>query len=475
VGSFPISLEAGQVSAVDDMSPAPASVVNICVDAAGINRPRPGLVTYTTTGLGTSPLIGLYVWQTWVIGVTADRKLWALPSVVPTVWQALSDATAATQLDGAERPVFAEDGLRVVIVGGGSIQQWQGAGLSSRLGGGPTCTHIASIGGRFVANNTAAPQEFDWSNLGDGVHATWDALAFTEADARPDPVVAIYENLRELYVFGATTTQVYSVGTDPFNPWDNTIASNIGLSAAYSVVRLDDNFAMLDDRRRFIITDGRTNQPISDAISKDLRNLGTIDDCWGYREELENFSLVVWHFPAEGRTFVYNLTRKTWSERKYYSAPFQVAMPISAHVYWPALNIHLIANDTTAALYTLDPDIHADIGGTLLCERYTGWNDMGNKLRKRDNELVVTLRRGTVASGHTQSALEVRCRDDGGAWSDFDFVLLGEAEDSEQTVKVFLGGVYRRRLYHFRYSGSDNTSLVSAEQFYEQLDMEEAA
>jgi hypothetical protein len=457
------------------MSPAPNSITNWQVDQAEINRPRPGLVTYTTTGLGTSPLIGLYVWQTWVIGVTEDRKLWALPSVLPTTWQALSDATAATQLDGGERPTFAEDGLRVVIAGGGSIQQWQGAGLSSRLGGGPTCTHIASIGQRFVANNTAAPQEYDWSNIGDGAHATWDALAFTEADARPDPVVAIYENLRELYVFGASTTQIYGIGSDPFNPFDNTVSSNIGLSAAYSVVRLDDMFAILDDRRRFVLTDGRTTQPISDAISKDLRAMETIDDCWGYREELANFSNVVWHFPAEGRTFVYDLTRKSWTERKYYSAPFQVAMPLGCAVYWPAINEYLIGRDDVATMATLDPDTHQDFGSTLLCERVTGWNDLGARLRKRDNELIITLRRGTVAEGATESALEVRCRDDGGAWSDWDYILLGQPEDAEQTVKVRLGGVFRRRLYHFRYSGSDDTSLVSAEQFYEQLDLEEAA
>jgi len=120
-----LTLAAGQVSAVDSASPAPQSVVNWQVDAADVNRPRPGLTAYTTTGLGSSPLIGLYVWRTWIIGVTQDRKLWALPETFPTAWTALSDATAATQLDGGQRPVFAEDGLRVVIAGGGNLQQWQ--------------------------------------------------------------------------------------------------------------------------------------------------------------------------------------------------------------------------------------------------------------------------------------------------------------------------------------------------------------
>src|SRR6185369_12596932 len=227
------------VTSVDDTADVSQSVINFQVDLSGINRKRPALTSYATTGLGSSVLIGLYVWQTWLIGVTQDRKLWAMSQTAPTVWQALSDATAATKLDGGLRPVFAEDGLRVVIVGGGAIQQWQGVGLSSRLGGGPAATHIAAIGARFVANNTSASQEFDWSNIGDGSHATWDALAFSNADARPDPVVGIFENLRELHVFGSSTDQIYSVGSDPLNPFDFVAATNVGLAAPYSVVRLD--------------------------------------------------------------------------------------------------------------------------------------------------------------------------------------------------------------------------------------------
>ncbi len=475
MSSGALTLDSGMVPAVDSASVAPQIVWNWQTDAAGINRPRPGLTAYTTAGLGTSPLIGLYVWQTWLIGVTADRKLWSLSQTLPTAWTALSDGTAATQLDGGQRPVFAEDSLRVVIAGGGSLQQWQGVGLSSRLGAGPTCTHVANLGQRLVANNTASTQEFDWSDLGDGLHASWNALSFANADARPDPVVAIYENLRELHVFGTTTTQIYTVGTDPLNPWDNAATANVGCAAPYSVVRLDDTFAFLDNRRRFVTSDGRTINVLSDAISSDLRSMSVVNDCWGYREETANFSLTIWTFPTAGRTFVYDNTRQSWTERKFYQDPFQSPMPQNCYAYWPALNLHLLGSSTTGALYQLDVNSELDLGGPLVCERYTGWNDFGNRMRKRDVELIVTMRRGTVAEGATEPVLEVRCRDDGGAWSDWDYILLGQPEDAEQSIKVFLGGVFRRRLYHFRYSGSSDVALVSAEQFFEQLDMSEAA
>lgn len=451
------------------MAGAPAEVTNWQVDAAGINRPRPSLVTYATIGLGSSPLVGLFVWTTWVIGVTQDRKLWALSSASPTIWTALSDATAATQLDGLTRPVFAADGLRVVIAGGGAIQKWEGAGLSARLGGGPSATHVASLGGRFAADDMNSPQVWDWSNLGDGVHATWDALAFTTADARPDPVVAIQENLRELFVFGTSTIQVYSVSSDPFNPFSTVVSANVGTTAPYSIIRMDESFAFLDDKRRFVLSDGRGVNVLSDAISKDLRALTTVSDCWGYREDYQNYSNIIWTCPTAGRTFVYDTDRKAWGERKYYSGGFQVAMPQGCYVYWPALNLHLLGSTSTGAVYQLDADTRSDLGGTLLCDRTSGIHDLGTGKRKRDQRLLLTIRRGTVGLGEVDSQMEVRVRDDQGAWSDWDTTDLGEPSDAEQTVQLRIGGVFRRRQYQFRYSGTHEISLISAVQEFQEL------
>lgn len=472
--AFPIPLSSGQVSSVDAMSEAPPEVTNWQVDASGINRPRPSLVTYATTGLSTSPLIGLCVWGTWVVGVTQDRRIWGLLESNPTVWVALTDTTDATtttntSLDGGTRAIFAADGQRLVIAGGGEIQEWTGAGYSARLGGGPVATHVASLGGRFAADDLGSPQAWDWSNLGDGVHDVWDALAFTTADARPDPVVAIHENLRELFVFGTTTVQVYSVSTDPFNPFSNVVSANVGTPAPYSIVRLDDTFAFLDDKRRFVISDGRGVQVLSDAISRDLRDLSVVSDCWGYREDFGQYSQVVWTCPSAARCFAYDLDRKAWGERKYYSGGLQVAMPQGCYVYWPALNLHLLGSTTTGAVYKLDADTRSDLTGTLLCDRTSGIHDMGTGKRKRDQRLLLTIRRGTVGLGEVDSQMEVRVRDDQGAWSDWDTTDLGEPSDAEQTVQLRIGGVFRRRQYQFRYSGTHEISLISAVQEFQEL------
>lgn len=460
-----IPIAGGQVSTVDNLSPAPISVVNWQVDAADVLRPRPSLVEYATTGLPATPIVGLYVWRDALIGVSAAHLIYVLYESSPTTWVAISGSA----LDGSLRPTFAEDGLSVVIAGGGEIERWDGGATTARLGGGPNASHIASLGQRFVANDINAPQEFDYSNPGDGAHSTWGALSFTTADARPDPVVAIWENLRELFVFGETTTQVYSVGIDAFNPFDFVSASNIGCLAPYSIVRMDTAFAFLDQRRRLILSDGRSDQELSEAIAKDLRELSVVEDCWGYREDLGTYSLIVWVFPTAGRTFVYDVAKKSWRERAYYSGGFQVGMPIGAYVYWPALNKHLVASTTTGALYELDPDTRTDLGGTLLSDLTTGEMDFGIRNRKRSEKIVLVCRRGTVPINEVDSQLEVRVRDDRGAWSDWEFTDLGEPSDADPTIVIRKAGVFRRRQYQFRYSGTHEISLVSAEQHFQEL------
>lgn len=459
----PVEIAGGQVSTADTMSPATSVLRNFQVDVAGVNRMRPALVTYTTTGLGSSPLIGLYHWKSWLVGVTADRKIWAIIDSGPTAWIALSDATAATQLDNTARPVFAEDASDLFIAGGGAIQKWTGAGLTARLGGtSPTdVTHLANVAQRLVANTAANPSRVLWSDLGDGSDSTWGALSFGHAEARPDPVVAIGENTAELVIWGASTTEIWGVSVDPLTPYQRITTMNVGMAAPYSAVRFDSYYFWLDSARRFIQSDGRSYNVVSEAIAKDLRNLGTIDDCFGYREDTDLGGLIVWVFPTAGRTFAYNYTDKKWHERNYYTAPFNGAWPVSCHSYWEALNLNVVGISSSAALCTLDTTVRQDLGGTMVAERITGWTDLGTPNVKRSLRVQSRMRRGTTPLAATDGQLEVAVANDGGGWGGFQTITMGQPGDLKMNRDLYFGGVFTTRRYWIRYSGSDDFSLVA--------------
>src|SRR4029079_13240261 len=102
---------------------------------------RPGIVEWdewadaTCNDAGAGEVIGPAVWPSpsgdRLVYVTQSdagvRKLWAM--LGPNSRIALSDATAATQLDGTLRPTFAIGKTRIVIAGGGAPPEWGGTGL----------------------------------------------------------------------------------------------------------------------------------------------------------------------------------------------------------------------------------------------------------------------------------------------------------------------------------------------------------
>lgn len=460
----PVDISAGQVSQVDVFSPATSLVRNWQTDGAGVNHVRPALATYTTTGLGTSPLAALYRWKKWIVAVDTSRNIWALNDAAPSTWTAITDSTdATTKLDGNSRPMFAEDPSDLFIAGGRAIQKWTGVGFSARLGGGsPNATHIVNIGERMVANNLANTSGIYWSAAGDGGDSTWTG-EFSIADSRPDPIVAISENNAEMTLFGTSTTETWGISVDPTNPYQRIVAINVGMSAPYSAIRFDQHHAWLDDKRRFVMSDGRSITPLSDAIARDLRDLSTVSDCWGYREETNQYGLLVWVFPIAGRTFAYDYGTKKWCERSSYDSGLgaQVALPISSSVYWDALNTYLAASSTSAAVQTLDTAGATDAGTTIVAERITGHQDFGTRNRKRSMRLQVCMRRGTTPLAAVGNQVELAVEDDGRGFGAWNAISMGQPDDLITTASVWAGGVFRSRRYWIRYSGTEPMSLVS--------------
>jgi hypothetical protein len=457
------------------MSSGTSVVRNWQMDVAGVNRMRPALVTYTTTGLGLSPLIGLYRWKTFLVGVATDRKIYATSDGAPTVWIALSSAVATTQLDGSSRPVFAEDASDLFIAGGGAIQKWTGVGLTVRLGGtSPTdVTHLINVNQRLIANTAANPSRVLWSDLGDGSDSTWGALSFANAEARPDVLVAIGENTAELALWGKTTTEIWGVSVDPLTPYQRVTSINIGMGAAYSAVRFDNSYLWLDNTRRFVQSDGRSYSVVSEAIAKDLRGLATISDCFGYREDTDLGGVLVWVFPSDGRTFAYEYSTKKWQERNYYTAPTNGAWPVSCHAYWDSTNLNIVGASTGAAVYKLDTTARQDIGGTMVAERITGHQNFGTTNMKRSLRVKVVMRRGTAPLSGVDGQLEVAVANDGKGWSNFKTITTGQPGDQQMERDLYFAGVFTYRRYWLRYSGQDDFSLVGVYDDVEDIEAEQ--
>lgn len=443
-------------------------------DAGNALYTRPGIKAWdewacpacNDTGAGT--VIGAAVWTSPVgdrlVYVTSDRRLWAM--LGPNNRIALSDATAATQLDGTSRPTFALTKSRIVIAGGGAPQKWEGAGLSARLGGSPpNLSHVVANATRLVGSNPTVGGFEYWSEPGETPgNETW--IDSGEAEATPDPILATHENSNEVYAFGSATLQLFL--PDPNEAYITGRASNFGLAAAYSVIRAGEAFLLLaqdEGGRLFAATSGRSLTPLSlPGMSKTIDRLATVSDCWGFRAQIDSWDLAVWVCPTEGRTFVFEAGNKQWSEWKSRSGAVDIPWIGTAHATWKARNLNLIGlPDGTMGI--LDADTFQDAGAALVGTVRTGFMDRGDANEKTCQRLALTMRRGGNGTANAPT-VSVRWRDGLKAFCQPLTFSLGLNGETEAVVAKWTLGMYRTRQWQLEFSANARFVLASAEETY---------
>src|SRR6185312_3778773 len=340
-----IQFSGGESPSVDELAGGMPAQTNLLTDAAGALRLRPGISAWSSFPSvipNTSEVVGIGIWTTYVIYVTADRYIWAVNSAGNV--SALSDTTTSTRLDGAGRPVITALRDRVVIAGGGKPQQWLGTGLSSRLGGSPpNMTHVQAIAQRLAGNANDPSGIIYWSDI--GAYETWPTgLNFAEAETKPDPCVGLYLCSNELVALGTETITMLS--PDPSVVFSPARTIDVGWGPAHSYIGMDEQFMGLDAKNRVLYSNGRGFDVVSTPfIGQQLEDAGTnVADAWGMRYKLGNYNLGILTLPTDGRSFVYDTDLKQWSEWRGWDADAgQLGkMPITASCYWPEKKLTLV-------------------------------------------------------------------------------------------------------------------------------------
>lgn len=491
----------GQRVFAEDLPDARQSVINWQLDGAGAARLRPAIVNtlldpgvYNRTSGAAGGVIGAYVWRSvfnqrdYLVYVRSDRRIWA-KDLITNVVTAISDITGdaddlPSMLEGAAPvAIFAEDSQRLTIAGGGQLQTWNGniATLTQKISAfsaganepPKSATHVVGLANYLIANQVALPgtnTQIFWSGLGDTNHITWNPLNFNTADADPDSIMAIAGNLREVFAFGSKTVQAFGIGADPQLPFSSSAAMAVGCSAPYSVIRNDEAFAWLDETRRFVKCDARSNSYISDDIDKLIRDFTTVTDCVGFRLRMAYWDLLVWIFPTEGKTYAYDQQAKKWFQwRGWNGVDDFAAIRIAAYAFWSAGNMHIVGDSLYENLWTLDASATADTGPNLpiVAERVTQHLDGGTSTRKRHTKTRFFVKRGQSAD--TEAFLDVAKRDDDGPWSGNTQLGLGLAGDYASWKDWYPGGIYYRRQYRVRYSGGVDLAISRMIEFWEPL------
>lgn len=475
--SFGNNLESGH----EVLAGASPQSINVVVDGKGTVLRRPGISAYSeapSTSLNSDGIDGLMS--------TLDGNLYAVSGGdgARTLYRvkAGSAATYATSLSGAKKPIFAETESITVFTLGLKIYKILKSDLSlSFLGGNPPdCSHVIATASRLECNDSTgdttkvnysntAGGATDFSGYEDWTVGTPGGAGFFTAEARPDPVVAITEATSDIFVFGSSNLELYA--PDPTSDFVRTNVREYGCSAPYSVVKMDQSFAWLDHRRRFVMSDGRNfDDKMGLAIQADIDAMTTVSDCFGYRVHMDQIDCMVWTFPSEGKTYSFQAMAgwSTWQGYDSVNSAWQQHRVLSHHHRSDSDTNVVGLDDGIVAKY--DMSASTDLGELIPASVTTGFLDRGTDRRKQCKSIHIALSRGTDSTSTTEPIGFLSYADAPGQWVDRIPLHLGMADDTNPVITLRSLGWYRRRQWKFEFSNLQRLALVSVKEEYEVLE-----
>lgn len=475
----PIPLTNQQRSSQEELGGGSAIAMNVVKDATDTLIRRPGLA-YSSLATqsqinsgGIDCIHAAYNGDIYATG--ASLGIHDLYKVSAGGYSTLS-TDLATRLLGTARPTVSETAALLVFSAGNDPQKvLLSTDVSSRLGGSPPkATHVIANGLRLLMNDpTVNTSHIRYSTVASGTsyagHENWTSAGtsgqFT-AEARPDPVVALGENTNMVFGFGQTTLQVFA--PDPTWFYSPVQTINLGCGAPYSVVKVDESFAWLDDKRRFVVSDGVSYSEISDDISLDLKNMTSVTDCFGYRLYEPPIDCLVWTFPTDGLTFV-RQTKGGWSQfaQRTSDNSAWTAFTVNCHTFHVP-NSKNIVGTTDGYVAELTRSVETDFGAPINAYVESGFVSRGTTARKRCKSVKLVLRRGTIANT-TSNKAGISYADTPDDWCDPIWLDLGTGADKYPVIQLNSLGVYRVRNWRINMSTADQLAIVGIIEDYDIL------
>ena len=427
----------------------------------------PGLVLQVTVGNGPIRGFGAGMGS---LFVASGTQVYMVSSSYATKLLGTIQGSGPVQFIANTSQVMLTDGVDGYVWNGSTFKP----GVLSPLG--ITPTNLGYQDGFGIVNDASSNRWFQ-SNLND--LTTWSSINFSSADSRPDNVVALVDNRREVWLFGTDSTEVWiNAGLSGFAFQRlQGVALNQGCIAPASACVAGNSIYWLgqDDQGAGIVwkQDGYTAVPISThAISRAIQGYSTMADAIGYSYQQEQHVFYVLTFPTGNETWVYDATTSAlmkqpmWHQRASFSNGAFGRHWGNCAVFFGGKT--LVGDYQNGNVYAYDLNTYQDNGTPV--KRLRSWRAVQGSVDKplRFNQLAIDLQSGISVPDGANPQMALRWSDDGGHnFSSEWLASLGQPGQTAQRVMWNRLGQTRKnsgldRVWEISHSENMPTAWIAA-------------
>jgi hypothetical protein len=322
------------------------------------------------------------------------------------------------------------------------------------------------VDGFFLFNRPGTPQFY--ISLFDGI--TFDPLDIASKSTYSDNLVTLAVMHREIWLFGALTTEV----------WYNTGASDFtfgrmpgvfiehGCAAKHSVAKIDLALFWLgqDLQGQAVVFAGRNymaERISTHCIEQALSGYSRIDDATGFSYQQGGHAFYVLTFPTANATWCFDVVTGQWHQRAYLEADGTLSRHrMNCHSFNNGRN--LVGDWQTGAVYMLDPNAYTDNGVTI--EYIRAFPHIlgadGNRVLFR--QFIADMEVGNGLPGDSaEPEIRLRWSDDRGrSWGNAVQGSLGKVGEYLTSIQFQRLGYARDRVFELSWSAPVKTALNGA-------------
>lgn len=341
---------------------------------------------------------------------------------------------------------------------------------------------LAFIEGWIIANQTGTRTFFTTGPT--PYTQTFPGSYFALKDSSTDNLVTLFENVRELWLVGEKTSEVWFNAGGANFAFSRVpgVGPQIGCSAKHSIARMGPSLVWLAKNEQgeniVVQTEQYGWSPISNhAISTALGSYTVVSDAIGYAYQEADHLFYVLVLPTADQTWVYDATasallkKPCWHQRLSFDQTAGVYHRHRSNCYMDFQNLRLVGDYQTGQIHQMSRSFYTDAGNPLRAQRRCKhiWKK-ADRTRVFQSSLQIEFTPGVglqIGQGSSPQAM-LRWSNDGGfTWSLEQWRSIGSAGVTKNRAKWNRLGAARDRVFEVNFSDPVPRDIIGATLFLE--------